>query len=300
MNADYIHDRCVVSPIGGQRTARRLLLIATALCLVVHVTTGCQSSNPHQTAAPTHYAQLEQVCFGYEPTVWRTMPGQCEQAVRLIPEETVRVPAATPAQNSTGSASPTETPPGQSILEGVPEPSGRLPAIMNLLPETTTPETPSTETPAPESTTPEGTVPSEVVPAETPTEMPNETPAPAQPPVEPAPLKESIPLTPGTSDSLEAAPVTPQSPPKTDEKLSRREAQKSVSSAARRPSELAASAANANGANGANSAAASELFRSIEQALVDNPSDTQVAQRRPVNNNNNDNSASGLARFISY
>ena len=50
------------------------------------------------------------------------MPGQCEQAVRLIPEEVVQVPAAPPAQATTESAPPTEAAPGQSILEGVPEP----------------------------------------------------------------------------------------------------------------------------------------------------------------------------------
>lgn len=282
MNADYIHHRCVVSPRSGQRTASHLLLISTALCLVVPGMTGCQSGNAHQAAVEPHYAQLEQVCFGYEPTVWRTMSGQCEQAARLIPDEVVQVPVAPPAQATTESALPTETGPGPSGLEGVPEPGDRLPAVMN---------------PAPEPTTPEGTETPEAAPAETPPpvqppmENPPVAPAPPQeqppvenPPAAAAPPQEPIREAPSADVPPAVAPETPPASSATGPKFSRREARKPVTLAAQQPTEPATNAV------------ASGLFRSVEQALVVKPSAAKVAEQRPANKN----SAIGLARFISY
>ena len=70
-------------------------MLAT-VCLAAIVTTGCQFDHGQQAAVEPHYGQLEQACFGYEPTVWRTMPGDCEQAVRVIPNEVIQLPAAAP------------------------------------------------------------------------------------------------------------------------------------------------------------------------------------------------------------
>ena len=41
------------------------------VCLISFVTAGCQFEHGHKAAVEPHYGQLEQACFGYEPTVWR-------------------------------------------------------------------------------------------------------------------------------------------------------------------------------------------------------------------------------------
>ncbi len=154
VKADFIHHRCVVSPLGGPCTARRpMLLTWAALCLIGLLSTGCHFGKGHHAAEEPHYAQLEQACFGYEPTVWRTLPGQCEQAVRMIPDEVVQVPAATPA------APPADTKPGESVLDQVPEPGQRVPGLLRgILDEAAPPgetESPSAEpTPTPSANEP--------------------------------------------------------------------------------------------------------------------------------------------------
>ena len=273
---------------------RPRLLTWAALCLITLLSTGCQFGSAHHAAAEPHYAQLEQACFGYEPTVWRKLPGQCEQAVRMIPDEVVQVPAVTPA---TPAAPPTDTKPGESVLDQVPEPGQGVPGLLRgILDEAAPPgetesppaeptPTPSANEPAaPDAGTPKEVAPSDIPPQELPsTVKPAAEPAkPIIPPAaEPSPPQDLTPEVPQT----DAPPVdAPEAPSATGPGFSRRQVRKPITSVAQRPVE------------GSNQEAASELFRSVEQALVVKPSATKVAEQRPANKT----SAIGLARFISY
>ena len=255
-----------------------MLLTWAALCLIGLVSTGCHFGKGHQAAAEPHYAQLEQACFGYEPTVWRTLPGQCEQAVRMIPDEVVQVPAATPA------APPADTKPGESVLDQVPEPGQRVPGLLRgILDEAAPPgemESPAAEpTPTPsanEPAAPEAGTPKEVAPSDIPPQELPSTVKPAAEPTkpnippaaEPSPPQDSTPEVPQT----DAPPVdAPEVPAATGPGFSRRQVRKPITTVAQRP------------VGGANQEAARELFRSVEQALVVKPSATQVAEQRPAN-----------------
>jgi hypothetical protein len=295
VKADFIHQRCFVSRQGGELTTRRLLLTLAMVCLVAPVTTGCQFGHSHQAAVEPHYGQLEQACFGYEPTVWRNMPGQCEQAVRLIPDEVIQLPAAAPAQATPDSAPPTEPVPGGLPLDQVPEPgqeSSALPRIMDVGPadqppaETTPPATPpaAPDEAAKEPAALEPAMPPESAPQE-PTPPEPAQPEPAQPePAQPEPQPPSGDEPKKTDAPPAVEPATPPAPPTPEPSVSVRKTRKPVTPVALRPTRYSTNVA------------AAKLFRSVEQALSETMDSGKSARQRVTEKN----TAVGLARFISY
>ncbi len=238
--------------------------------------------------------ELEQACFGYEPTVWRNMPGQCEQAVRVIPDEVIQLPAAAPTQAEPANAPPTESVPGMLPLDQVPEPgqdSTEVPGIIRDIepgqqpPAGTTPPTtePAADEAAKEPAALEPVVPPKSAPQE-PTPPESVQPESAQPaPAQPAPQLPSS-KEPKTDTAPAVEPATPPARSTSKPSASLRQVRQPVTPVAQRP-----------GPHSTNVAAA-ELFRSVEQALsktVDTgkPARQHVAEK---------NTAIGLARFISY
>ena len=288
MKADFIHHRCFVSRQLGQHTTQHLLLTLGTVCLAAIVTTGCQFDHGHQAAVEPHYGQLEQACFGYEPTVWRTMPGDCEQAVRMIPNEVIQLPPAAPATTEPDSAPPTEPAISPLPLDEVPEPGDESQGMPGLLrdiepvPQQPPAETnpPATEPPPAEGTKEPATVEPAIGPADS---------APAQP-AEPEPAPAEQPVPPNTdepeSDAKPAAePAAPPAPSESKPSVSSmRQVRTPVIPVAQRRVERTTNVA------------ASELFSSVERALGDTANTSRPARPRVAEKK----STIGLARFISY
>ena len=243
------------------------LLGLAAVCLLVPLSVGCQVGCQEQ-AIVHHpaYEQLEQGCFGYEPTVWRTMGGDCQQTLRMIPNEVVHVPSAAPsvvapAEPAAPPIDEAATAPEQPTLESVPDPNplNDIPRIVqpDALPDT--PATPETEE------TPESDQP-----LETPAEPAAKQPAAVPGVVVPNPA--SVPA---------AEPELPKSPPSADPPMSRAQ---SIS----RPVIMGPAIEPA-------SAAANELFRTVSEALDETSPSTRMAAQR-----SRKPAAAGLSRFISY
>lgn len=172
--------RRVAAKHGSQWTTPRIWTGLILAGTVVVLATGCQFGHSKKMAKHPPYQQLDQVCFGYEPTVWRTMAGDCEQAHRLIPEPAIKVPPPAAAKSAV-----TEPDSGAlDILRDVPEPQPTEP-------EPTEPEpTPGT-----------GRVPRIALPPDVPESVPpvlQDVPIPADPPgaAEPAdpPAVREVPL----------------------------------------------------------------------------------------------------------
>ncbi len=262
MKANLFRNRCV--SFGGRRRAARDLLPAlAALGLCAILVAGCQTGHGHHGATELHYGQLEQACFGYEPTVWRTMADDCEQAVRLIPNEVIQTPPPTPIPPRA-----TELTPGILPLDQVPEPGQ-----------------------APGQEEEHGTAPNIIrdllEPDETPKPAPEQPALPTEPAQEPAaevPVPDTAPAdqTPAMDEpQIEDATTAPPTPSPTS--------RRSVTRIPASPVALHSPPANST------SGAAGELFRSIEQALRENPHASTHARKTEQQQ-----SAVGLARFISY
>jgi len=287
----------------GLRSVRLHALTAAAACFFATATTGCVSHHGDNAVIESHFTRLEQTCFGYEPTVWRTMSGECQQAERQIPEPVIYTP-------KTSETTPT-TEPKESVLESVPEPgqeSGGSGLFRSLLGPPVTPDsgtTPPAE-PAP-GTEPADNAGPATEPAEetAPVEPPAMEPAPAdESSVEPAPTVEPTvdptvdpTVEPAVEPTLEPAPAIEQVPvapphvepaiaPPTDPPAN----QFSFSSSRQvvtAPSAVQESAP-------ANTASANQLFRTLESALGDAPPKAPAPKAAPKKG------PTGLAKFISY
>ncbi|MHB0956054.1 MAG: hypothetical protein ACYC0X_06695 [Pirellulaceae bacterium] len=318
MKTDFMHRYCVVSPMGGQCTMHRLIFCCALLCLIAPMSIGCQFAHEDHAAKP-HYGQLEQACFGYEPTVWRTMADGCEQAVRMIPNEVIQVPAA-PEQ-----ASPATDQPGASVLDQVPESEGLLPRFMRDAFEA--PAAPEEGAPQEKEGAPQEMEPADIPPQEQPAEPAADEPAADEPAAEPRaaitppPAASDLPTTEpsvpqDSSFELPQAPVPPAAEPETSstshlpapaptggpsweptpatapapvseprQKFSQSPNRTPATPVALRPAAARSSAGAAN-----------ELFRTLEEAIGAPSTATNVAAQRPADKG----SAIGLARFISF
>ena len=295
VKADFIQHRSFVSRQGGQLNTQRLLLTLAAMCLAAIVTTGCQFDHGHQAAVEPHYGQLEQTCFGYEPTVWRTMSGDCEQAVRVIPDEVVQLPVAAPIPAESDNTPPTEPPTGPLPLEQVPEPGQESPRVPGLFRDLEPAEQPPAETnPPPTESAPADDA---EVPAPTQPVIPPAESAPTQPvEPEPAPAEQSAPPTTDEpqSDTPAAEPAEAPAPPESKPPVSMRPV--SMRPVSMPPVRTPVTPVTQRRTLRPTNVAASELFRSVEQALgettnTSKPARTRVAEKKGT---------IGLARFISY
>lgn len=266
---------------------------AAAACFLATATTGCVYQHGDNAVIESHFTRLDQNCFGYEPTVWRTMSGECNQAVRQIPEPVIRLPKAVEE------APKPATEPKPSVLESVPEPGqessedGGI-GILNGIDLPKTPQdntTPPTE-PAPDTATPQPPAPAE---------QPKDNLAPADAPTTPAPAAESTPAPPPAETPAEGnAPATEPSPPQVDPtaappaeppkpQFSRGSTREILTVPVSRQTPEDKVAAPKSHAE-----AADHLFRTLESALRDAPHQTPApktaAKKGPT----------GLAKFISY
>jgi hypothetical protein len=100
--------------------------VIAATCLLVPISMGCHGSGAvcHHPA----FEQIEQGCYGYEPTLWRSMPGDCQQAIRLVTEEVVETPEPTMAPSQPEMTTPPRdeaAAPDEATIDAVPD-SGPL------------------------------------------------------------------------------------------------------------------------------------------------------------------------------
>ncbi len=280
MNSNFLHNRRSAAPSGFRCGAPNALWAVATVCLLAPFSVGCHFGQ--QEVAVAHhpaFQQLEQGCFGYEPTVWRSLPGDCQQVVRMIPEEVVHVPEpAAPAEPV--------TPPEDELLDqpaqqDVPsDPLQGIPRIVQPMDDVETPEAaPKSDIPPaepPKSEEPPVVQPLDVPPPPTPlTEPPAKQPA-----VEPSGKQTPAP---GTGSAIPEPPI-PESPktfPRAYPPLSR-------STPTLRP-------VLAQPVPQPASIAASELFRTVSQALEETSRPNRVA-KQPVKKD----AAAGLSKFISY
>lgn len=236
VKADITSNTTVV-PLRSAASCRCARLVACAGAgLLLALATGCHFLSPHHGAEP-HYGRLEQGCFGYEPTVWRALPGDCQQAVRMIPDPVVQVPA--PASPPPQAAAEPETDEQESMQPedepdadaGTPDES-HVPGVIRGLLE-------DTPMPVPES------APPDALPPATPLE-PNEEP-PAGDLLVPPSLGPSAP---------------PAQEPDSDLRQSRLHPVRPISA------QVVDQAGDGHHATGA---AAPALFEAIEQALAVTP-----------------------------
>ncbi len=274
----------------GLPSAGAILGIAAA-CLLASVSAGCHSGGGAVCHAPA-FEQLEQGCFGYEPTVWRSMAADCQQAVRLVAEEVPPVQTPTPAdQSAVVPPDPDATPPAvpEATLDEVPE---RIPLD---IPRIVAPpqEDPEQDAPA--------TKPPAVSPAEVPSvpvpEMDVE-PATKQPAAKPAaeqaqPAAEETQPAAEETSHLEPAPVhimPAMIPPQGVETAQPRLAPV-ISGPVARASRATFTTPDVQQKP---PAAAGELFRTVSAALEKETPRAAPATRFAAEKKN------GLSRFISY
>lgn len=290
------------------RSVRLHALTAATACFFATATTGCVSHPGGNAVIESHFTRLEQSCFGYEPTVWRTMTGQCDSAVRQIPEPVIRVP-----QPSAPTPTP-ETAPKESILGPLPEPGESSGLFQGILGPTAPPSdgsTPPTEPapgtepmngPAPTTEPAPGTEPADgTAPVEPPaTEaQPAEEAAPGESAAEPAAVPEAAPeaapkpiipeTTPLAPPPVEPTTPPPAEPPAPQFSFSSARTVK-VAPADRAPADRASQPEPGQASTGA----ANNLFRTLESALGDTQQPARSAKVAPKKG------SSGLAKFISY
>ncbi len=285
VNCNFSHDRCAAKRNRNRWHLPSALLAMASACCLVPFSVGCRVGCQEQVMAHhPAYEQLEQGCFGYEPTVWRSMPGDCQQAVRMIPNEVVVVPekkveeepadaeSSTPPMEGEEGRSPEESSPEESLLQQVPESSPLdLPGIVQprmfseppAAPES--PVVPLTEPPAavPPAAVPPAAVPPAAVP-------PAAVPPAAEPPTAGPPPAE-VPLPVSEESEQEASPVA-------DPPVSRAMTLPVITGPVQEPA----------------SVSARELFRTIDEALNETarPKLAARAAKKPVEGS--------LSRFISY
>ncbi|MGM0486364.1 MAG: hypothetical protein ACQESR_06345 [Planctomycetota bacterium] len=318
MNNNFSYDRYAAARTESRVGSRQAAWAMVAACLLAPVCAGCQSSGQATPHCPP-FEYLEQGCFGYEPTIWRTMPGDCQQAIRLIPDPKVDVPKPAGAAESPDKAPPAtpeeSTGPDQPTLNDVPD---RAPVDLPDMMEP--PVEQPTETPGePAEATPPSVSPSavpDVPPASEPGEKP---PAKTRPETEdqvepkdqteakkptrdeprenaPAaaePKKTAPPKAAEKPEPNQATPAEPKKPTPADSGTSKpAEAQPPVSSSPDQlPPTLNGPVAQASASKGA----ARALFRTVSRALRETDQGGDDDAR-----SHDDQPAVGLSRFISY
>lgn len=221
VNSNFSYDPCVATRVRSRVSSRGAVCALAAACLLVPLCVGCQSTGQGLQHHPS-FEYLEQGCFGYEPTVWREMPGDCRQAIRFLPEVVAETPqpaqAPQPAAKPELGATPQTAPPDEATLDDVPDQGPiDLPQIVE----------PPVEQPS--QATPPAVAPSAVpdVPpaAETPTKIPPEetTPKAEQPSPaegeEPAPEKKKMaPAEPDAAEPEQPVPAEPEEPARSEPK----------------------------------------------------------------------------------
>ncbi len=228
------------------------------------------------------YQQLEQGCFGYEPTVWRTMPGDCQQAVRMIPNEHIELPKEAETAEPTPAE---ETTPVQEGQEGQEGQSSEKPieSLLNEVPESSPLDLPRIVQP---DAIPESPAPADM-PAEPPAKSPAEPPA-AAPQAEPPAAKQPAAEPPAAEPKpAEPAPTEPKQP----QPESTGGEQSDVSGAFSQPLPVITQPAVAPA-----SVSARALFRTVHAALNES-AQTKVAARH---SQRKQSAAANLSRFISY
>jgi hypothetical protein len=288
------------------RSVRLHALTAAAACFFATATTGCVSHHGGNAVIESHFTRLEQSCFGYEPTVWRTMSGQCESAVRQIPEPMIQVPKA----------SESTTTPEKSPLEAIPEPGQGL-GPSGLFGDLLKPPVPSNDGSVPPTEPAPGAEPmdksapaNESVPGVEPGTQPAEETAPAEPPTtEPATLETAPAETTSSDPTAEPTAVPDLVPgpeaaePETNPVVPS-EAEPSTApppvpqfsfSSARTIETVPVDTSNKPESAQTRKGAANELFRSLESALGEDPQPpARTAKAAPKKG------STGLAKFISY
>ncbi len=258
-----------------------------AACLLAPLSVGCQYGGQAAVHHPA-FDQLEQGCFGYEPTVWRTMPGDCEQAVRMIPDEVVHTPRPAPARVPAEMTAPPQDESAQegdvqdgALLNDVPDggPLGVVPGIVR--PPSETPQDAMSPAETPNETVPEAAPAAVKPPAVSPNEVPDVpaiVPVPAaEPKVPPAKIEPKVPpakIEPPVSS------LGPQFGPTLNAPVARSPAARTMPSRS-----LSRSRASANA-----------LFRTVSTAL----GDTAHRNRTQPNRMARKPAAANLSKFISY
>ncbi len=296
------------------RSVRLHALTAAAACFFATATTGCVSHHGDNAVIESHFTRLEQTCFGYEPTVWRTMSGPCETAVRQIPEPMIQVPKA--SESTTETVTTPETAPKESPLETVPEP-GQGSGPPGLFRELMAPPGSSNEGSVPPTEPVPGTGPmdesapaKEPVPGVEPGTEPAEENAPAEPPAtEPAPTEPATDEPTSSEPTAEPAPEpelapvpeaaqpesTPAVPPSAEPSTAPPPVPQFSFSSARTNKTAPADTLDNPESTQARKGAANELFRSLESALGDDAQPpARNAKAAPKKG------PTGLAKFISY
>jgi hypothetical protein len=288
-----------------------------AACVLASVSAGCHYGGTATVHHPA-FEQLEQCCFGYEPTIWRDMPGDCQHAIRMIPDEPVclpeKTPEPTPAEMSTPPTDDAQAAPDEATLDEVPEQGPvNLPRIVAPLPE----DQPAT-TPAPADMLQDGvlgTPPSvtpDAVPQVEPAEQPSlppanvipETTEPAEPAravepaVEPAPAP-AEPEAPAPVPAPTLAPAPAAAPKPAAEPTPKPASEPQAPSVTERsiePTMTPTGPALAPVIDGPlrhdPPSAAAALFQAVSEALDSPATRPATAQKK--------SRAGGLARFISY
>jgi hypothetical protein len=283
------------------RSVRLQALTAAAACFFATATTGCVSHHGGNAVIESHFTRLEQSCFGYEPTVWRTMSGQCESAVRQIPEPMIQVPKAsesTPEEATTPETAPQDSVPvpgqgsdGIGILRGVLDPP--VPSDDGSVPPTE---------PAPGTEPMDGSAPAnESVPGVEPGTEPAEETAPVEPPA----TDETTSSDPTAEPAAVPAPVTvpettvpetnPVVPPEAEPSTASPPVPQFSFSSARTIEAVPVDTPNKPESAQTRKGAANELFRTLESALGEDPQPpARTAKAAPKKG------STGLAKFISY
>lgn len=291
-----------------------------AACVLASVSAGCHYGGQATVHHPA-FEQLEQCCFGYEPTIWRDMPGDCQHAIRMIPDEPVclpeKTPEPTPAEMSTPPTDPAQAAPDEATLDEVPDQGPvTLPGILSVpledqpattpapadmlqdgvlgtpqsVPPTSVPPVPPVE-PAqqpslpPASIIPETTEPAEPAPAVEPAVEP--AAAPAEPEA-PAPVPAPTPA-PAPAAAPKPAPVPTVTP--ANEPLAPSVTERSIEPSMKPTGPVLAPVIDGPLRHDPPSAAAA-LFQAVSEALDSPAAKPATAQKK--------SRSGGLARFISY
>jgi hypothetical protein len=270
VKADVTTDSRVVSSRSTSARRGQWLVCCAGAGLMVILTTGCHYVRSHHAAEP-HYGRLEQACFGYEPTVWRSLPGDCEQAVRMIPDEVVQLPAAAPApaqpalERTPDDQVPLE-PDAAPETETAPPDENRVPGVLRGILEGATP-------PADQPTLPDNPPPA--MPQEPAVEPPAATPPAVEPVVPPAVEPATAPGTePAAPPAVEPA-APPAAPPATEPASDLRQSRT-------RQVRPVSTRSEDQDTRLATDAAAQDLFRSVAHALAVTPSEN-ATQSQPQN-----------------
>ncbi|MFW6171819.1 MAG: hypothetical protein ACODAD_15130 [Planctomycetota bacterium] len=314
MNSNFSYDRYAAARSESRLGSRGAVWAMVAACVLAPVCAGCQSGGQEIPHCPP-FEYLEQGCFGYEPTIWRTMPGDCPQAIRLIPDPQVDVPQQTDAGTSQGTAPPArkEKPEGSGrpMLDEVP---GSAPLDLPDMLEPPVDE-PSETPDKPAETTPPSVSPS-AVPDVPPATEPPTTESDAKPPATKIPPEKTRPETedqteakkptsdqprenspddptaddPTADDAGTAEPAEPEFAPENPKTSAK--AQPPVSAS---PTQLTPTLNGPVAQASTSKRAAGALFRTVSRAL-EQPSRSMDADGR----SRDDKPAAGLSRFISY